>query len=73
MLIWVAFGSLMLLVGGMCFARANALADVVAPNRSRGDRADLDRAVVTITGFRIIAGLLALAGALLVAGGVAFA
>ncbi len=73
MLVWVAFGTVMLLVGGMCFARADTLADIVAPNRSPGDRAGVDRAVVTITGLRIIAGLLTLAGALLIAGSVAFA
>lgn len=67
MLIWVAFGSVMLLVGGMCFARADALADIMAPNRAAGDHADVDRAVVTITGFRIIAALVAIAGALIVA------
>ncbi len=73
MLFWVVFGSVLLLIGGMCFARAGALADYLVPNRSRRDRADADRMIVTITGFRIIAGLLASAGALLVVGSLVLA
>ncbi len=73
MLLWVVFGSVLLLIGGMCFARADSLVDFLVPNRSRRDRADADRVLMTITGFRIIAGLLAFAGALLVVGSLVLA
>ena len=68
MLLWVVFGGVLLLIGGLCFARAGALADTMVLDRSRRDHADADRVLTTVTGFRIVAGLLAIAGALLVAG-----
>ncbi|MDJ0767851.1 MAG: hypothetical protein QNJ12_03620 [Ilumatobacter sp.] len=70
---WILLGIVLFAVGAESFRRAGRLGEYVVLYRTPRNRADADRALMTVTGFRIIFSLLASAGVFCVLGGIALA
>ncbi len=73
MIPWLLIGLVLFVVGAVGFERAGRLGDYVLLHRPPRTRAQADRALMTVTSFRLVFGLLAAGGVLCVLAGLALA